>query len=437
MRPFAFLLLLLAFSFSGCLKIQNPHSSLAPGLWRATLQLEPKPNLVNKKGEPLPELMDIQLEDVTQGELPFLMNVVYNENNAIHIEIINGEERIKITDVQIGLDRQTAKDTLLIEFPVFDSYIKAIFEGKIIEGEWVVNNRKDYRIPFSAVHGQDHRFTTLKKKPIMDISGNWEATFEVDTDNPFKAIAQFKQNGNHLSGTFTTETGDYRFLEGTVQEDKFYLSTFDGAHAFLFEGKILPDSILLGSFRSGKHYKVLWEARKNPTFSLPSPDSLTPLNSDRFELSIKNKKGEIITLEDPQYAGKAKLIYLMGTWCPNCRDATRFISQYLTNIPEGKLSVLGLAFEKYREPEKAWAAVERYQQKMNVKYDILLAGYASKKEAADLFPELEKVIAYPTMVFLDKENKIQKVYTGFYGPATAEHENFKKDFDQFVQSLIQ
>ena len=36
-----------------------------------------------------------------------------------------------------------------------------------------------------------------------------------------------------------TETGDYRYLDGVVSGSKMYLSAFDGAHAFLFNKKML------------------------------------------------------------------------------------------------------------------------------------------------------------------------------------------------------
>ena len=55
-----------------------------------------------------------------------------------------------------------------------------------------------------------------------------------------------------------TNTGDDRYLEGQVNGDRLYLSTFDGTHAYLYEAKILPDGQLSGIYRSGNHYKTYW-----------------------------------------------------------------------------------------------------------------------------------------------------------------------------------
>lgn len=266
--PLWVLILMIIAVWGSCIVIENPFTGLPPGPWRAILELEPRSLAENPEGKPLPQLMNLEFEEVTQGELPFNFEVRYTDEQNFYIEIINGEERIKVEDIIIGRDRSTAKDTVVIKLPVYNSYIRAIFEEDVMEGEWVDNSRENYRIPFKAYQGQAHRFTSLRKTPVMDVSGRWEATFGVEGENTYMAIGEFSQEGNHLAGAFLTETGDYCSLEGTVQEDKLYLSSFDGAHAFLFEAKILPDSTLIGSLRSGKHYKTLWKARANPDFEL-------------------------------------------------------------------------------------------------------------------------------------------------------------------------
>jgi thiol-disulfide isomerase/thioredoxin len=422
-----------------CIVIENQFEGLPPGMWRGVLQVEPNPIKPNPKGEPLPEKLNLEFEEVLQGELPFTFEVIYDDEQNFHIEIINGEERIRVDDIIMGLDRATAKDTLILNFPVFDSYIKAIYEEKIIEGKWIVNNRgEEYSIPFIATHGEGYRFTTLRKDPMMDISGKWETTFELDSDAPYPAIGEFQQDGNQLTGTFRTETGDYRFLEGTIQENKVYLSCFDGTHAFLFEGKILPDSTMIGSFRSGKHYRTTWAAKRNPDIELADPDTLTYLKEgyDQFEFAFENSDGEMVSLDDPEYQDKVVLVQIFGTYCPNCRDETNFLLDYLKNNPSEDLEVIALAFEKYRNKEKALAAINRFKTQMEVPYEVLLAGYADKSEAAEVLPMLNHVFSYPTLIFLDKSGNVRRIYTGFNGPATSKFEDFKTDFEAFMAQLL-
>ena len=425
---------------TGCLVIENPYSSLAPGTWRAVLELDPKFITPNEKGEPLPEKMNIQFEEVTGGELPFTFEVVYDQPDQFHIEIINGTERIRVDDIQVGKNKTLVKDTIRIDFPLYESYIVALFEENVIEGEWVVKTRENYAIPFIAKHGKNHRFTQLKKAPTMDISGKWAVMFSEDNEEeaPYPAIGEFQQEGNHLTGTFLTETGDYRYLEGTVQANKLYLSTFDGSHAFLFEGKILEDSSIIGTFRSGKHYKTTWRAQKDDSFQLTSADSLTYLTDfqTEFDFAFENEKGEVVSANDPQYQNKVRIVQILGTWCPNCRDETRFLKEYIAENSSEDLAIIGIAFEKHREKADALSAIARYRAGLELPYEILWGGYYIKGEAAKKLPMLNKVVSYPTMIFLDKKGKVRRIHTGFSGPATSAYPAFEKDFKQFMQKLL-
>lgn len=138
----------------------------------------------------------------------------------------------------------------------------------------VVTTRENYAIPFTAKQAEGYRFTPLRKKPVADLTGQWACTFGLaddDGDEPYPAVGEFKQSGNQLTGTFLTETGDYRFLEGTVQGDKLYLSCFDGAHAFLFQGKINADSSLSGAFYSGKPTRPCGKATQKGRLPLGQP----------------------------------------------------------------------------------------------------------------------------------------------------------------------
>lgn len=429
----------MAIGLTACIEIPNPYTALPPGTWRATLKLVPVPVIPNPKGAPIPEKVGLEFEEVTEGALPFNFDVVYTSETDFHILIKNGPEEIKVDDITIGLDRATGKDTVVINFPVFDSYIKAIYEENVMEGQWVVNNRANYSIPFVAKHGKNHRFTTLRKPPMMDITGKWQVQIFED-DEVVPAIGEFQQeaNGNQIVGTFQTETGDYRFLEGTIQDNKVYLSCFDGAHAFLFEAKIREDSSMVGSFRSGKHYRSTWEAKRNDQASLKDPDELTYLKEgyDQFEFSFPNTEGKMVSLDDPQFEGKVKIVQIFGTWCPNCRDETNFLKSYLEEHNSPDLAVIGLAFEKYRAQDKAVERIKTFKNQIGIDYEILAAGYYNKKEAAQALPMLNAVIAYPTLLFLDRNNQVRKIHTGFSGPATSNYDSYQEEFHEFLTQLL-
>jgi peroxiredoxin len=156
-------------------------------------------------------------------------------------------------------------------------------------------------------------------------------------------------------------------------------------------------------------------------------------STEGINFTFPNAEGKAVSLAD--YGQKVKILQIMGTWCPNCWDETRFLTQYVENVPSDKLAVIALAFE--RSPDIAATQIAVYKKKMNLPYEILVAGTSTKKEeAAKALPFISGVMAFPTMVIVDKNNKIRRIHTGFDGPATSKHAEFKKEFDIFVKQLM-
>ena len=220
--------------------------------------------------------------------------------------------------------------------------------------------------------------------------------------------------------------------------DRLYLSCFDGAHAFLFEGKILEDKSITGSFQSGNHYKTTWVAKRNETYELEDPNNLTFLKegADKLSFAFEDPTGKTISLTNEEYKGKVKIVQIFGTWCPNCRDETEFLQEYLKKHPNNDLKVIALAFEKHKDKAKANKVLTTYKNKFDIKYDMVHAGYSNKKEAAQALPMLNHILSYPTMIFVDRNDQVRKIHTGFNGPATSKYQEFTKEFDEFVQGLL-
>ncbi|MFM2269263.1 MAG: hypothetical protein RL757_2704 [Bacteroidota bacterium] len=419
----------------GCVTIDNHFTKIAPGMWRGILRLEESKVTANPKGSPLEEKMNFKFDEATNGELPFQMEVKYTTPEVFEIELINGAERIKVESRDIIFKKGigTDRDTLSILFPVYGSRIEGIVQERMIDGNYI--NAKGIATKLLMRQGDAFRFSTLSKKPDIDISGEWETTLGISDSIPEKAIGEFQQNGNHLSGTFRTETGDYRYLDGEIQANKMYLSTFDGSHLFLFEGKISKDSIY-GIFRSGISYKTLWSAKRNKNFKLRAADSLTFLKPGfaTLDFNFKNTEGKNIAPNNPEYAGKVRIITIMGTWCPNCRDETNFLVEYLHKNKDMNLGVIGLAFE--RSPEAAAKQLPIYKERLKVPYEIAVAATTTQKDqAAKALPALNAIIGYPTMIVMDKKGKVRKIFTGFDGPATSKYKTFQQEFDDLMRKL--
>lgn len=362
-------------------------------------------------------------------QLPFIFD--YHDDNTL--TIYNAEEKIKVTDVLIK------DDSIYIQAPVFEGVFEGVFTEKTITGNFTKPSL-NRRVPFVMKREDGARFNTTSI-PSTDITGNWETVFSPNSDaDRYIAKGIFKQNGTKITGTFRTTTGDYRYLDGAIEGDSLKLSTFDGAHAFLFEAKV-TDSVMNGIFYSGNHWKEPFTAKRNETYELPDASSLTFLKEgyDKFAFSFPDTNGDMVSLEDPEFQDKVVIVQIMGTWCPNCLDETKYYTKYYNENKNDALAFVSLAFEYAPTKEKAFASIKRLQKKVGVPYPILLAQYgtSNKQKAQEKLPMLNHVLSYPTTVFIDKKGTVRKIHTGFNGPATGDkYTTFVNDFKGFVEKLV-
>ena len=372
-----------------------------------------------------------ELEVMDNEILPFNFELSKSASGKYQMEIYNASEVIHVDEIEIS------NDSIIIKTPVFEGYIAGTFTDKSIKGQFIKESL-DRIVPFEAVYGEADRFK-INNSSIENISGVWETEFEPNTDDAYIAKGIFTQRDDKVTGTFRTTTGDYRYLEGVVTGDSLKLSAFDGAHAFLFTAKV-TDSSLNGAFYSGNHSKELFVAKRNDAYELPSADSLTFIKEgyDKFAFSFPNELGESISLEDERFKNKVVIVQIMGTWCPNCLDESKYYIDYLKKNSSSEVEIVALAFEYAKTKEGAFKSIKRMKDRIGVGYPVLLAQFGSsdKDKAQQKLPMLNHVLSYPTSIFIDKKGNVRKIHTGFNGPATGEKFiEFKKEFEAFVKEL--
>lgn len=432
MNRYAFVWLVVCIIFSSCITVQNSYTKLPPGQWRGILKLTDPDEVIAPVS-----VSDAQAKVIDYFELPFNMEVSYDEAGEMEIVFLNGEERIPIKEIHFERDNTSAKDTLLLGFPEYDTRINAFYEENFIEGNWHVDYKKGYKIPILLQFGQTHRFIDYKVEETYNFAGKWDVVFEFDNpEEAYPAVGEFKQDGNSLSGTFLTETGDYRYLDGNAYGDKLRLSVFDGSHAFLFSGSVNQDTIY-GEFRSGKHYKSNWIATRNKGENiLQSPNNMTQSTADGrpIDFSFKNSKSELVSIKDDKYKGKIKLINIMGTWCPNCKDEIQYLKQLKKDYPN--VEIISIAFERYREESKVMNVLSRYKSVMEMDWPLLHGGYADKKETSEILSFVDKIYSYPTMIMVDRDDTVIDIHTGFNGPATSLYADFNQGFRKKLEQHL-
>jgi thiol-disulfide isomerase/thioredoxin len=387
--------------FCGC---SNSGLQLPTGTWRGEISLQGK-------------------------KLPFNFEVT-KLGEKYSASLINLGERLELDEVRFE------GDSVIFGMHIFDAELKAKVSGDSLTGFFVKKFENDYRLPFKASAGQDFRFgKTSAETP--DFSGKYEVMFS-NPDESTVAVGIFERTEKGMAGTFLTPTGDYRYLEGNVENGQLQLSTFDGHHAFLFTAKRSGDT-LRGDYWSGKSFHQQWIGVKNEQAKLPDAESLTFLKEgyDKIDFNFPDINQNMITPSDDRYKNKVLILQIFGTWCPNCMDETKFLTQWYKENQDRGVEILGMAYERKDDFGYASERVKKMKEKLGVGYDFVIAGTYDKVKASESLPMLNQVLAFPTTIFIGKDGKVKHIRTGFEGPGTGiYYDQFKQRFNDVVNELL-
>ncbi len=360
------------------------------------------------------------------GDLPFGLDLERKGQGWVAY-LINGRERLEVTDVTVTGTK------IDIRMPGYENRLTAVAAGNRWQGELVLDKLggKDQHIPLHAEPSRPYRFFPREPGAVANVAGRWSVTFAEDNGPSETAVGEFTQSHDVVTGTVLTDTGDHRFLAGQVHGDELYLSTFDGAHVFLYKAKILPDGSLAGDFWSGAAYHERWTAKRDAQAALRDAYSLTSMRpgAKSFDFAFPDLSGNLVSSKDPRFRGKVLIVALSGSWCPNCHDEAAFLAPLYRDYRARGLEIVALMFEHFGDFDRAAAATTRFRQHYGIEYTTLIAGVSDKDDAARKLPMLDRVYAFPTMIFIDRKGEVRKIHTGYSGPATGEH------YTQFVAEI--
>jgi thiol-disulfide isomerase/thioredoxin len=376
---------------------------------------------------------------VRQDSNTVVFNIeVATEDNETVLYVVNADERIKITPVVI------TNDSVNFSMPTFESSFKAKRNADgSLQGIWIKGTSRDFQNwKFHALPNQSFRFAKNQGSAKYDITGKWDVTITRANGTPRKALAEFEQDGDVLTGSFLTPSGDYRFLEGIVTGDSLKLSTFDGAHAYTFYAKIASaERISGGVYLSGFNGKETWSAIKDRNAKEPVQEQPTKLRPGQSKLNFtfKDLDGKPVSINDERFKNKVVVVQLMGSWCPNCLDETKFLSEFYDKNRSKGVEIVSLAYEYSTDWDRSVKSLRKFQKLFNVQYPMLITGVTSSddQKTEKTLPELTPIRSFPTSIFLDRKGKVREIHSVFYGPGTKKYfEEYTKIFAAIVEGLL-
>jgi thiol-disulfide isomerase/thioredoxin len=395
-----------------CVAACGKHTSreLQPGSYRAVLELP--------GGRSLPFGLDVAVEEA--GPVLYL---------------INGDERVRVAEVVAQPGKLSAR------MPGYESTLTATISGGQLSGAvtLVHTDGRTLELPFEARLGETWRFHAEPLSDNADLAGRWDVAFTGGKGERVRAVAEFEQHFEQVTGTVILPADDQRYLAGEVRDEELRLSRFDGGAAVLYEATLDAKGRLVGEAWTDRGGLQRFVATRNADADVDAHAVATRLLNPEAGLvfSARDLDGRTVSSRDPQFQGKVLLVTLAGSWCPNSHDEARMLAQLDRRYRARGLVVVSLMFEQHAEVERAVAAVRRFRAANAIDYPTLVAGRMDKGLASAALPQLEAVRAYPTALFVDRSGRVRKIHTGFAGPATrVRHELLVQEFEQTIEQLL-
>ena len=369
------------------------------------------------------------------GALPFNFIIQKgSEAKRFNINLQNGAEKFNLGESFFR------GDSLIIPFDLYDSEIScALSSPNQMNGYWTKkrNGKAIFRIPFQAIAGSTQRFIAPAAANV-NVTGKYIADFWADESSHSPGVLILDQKGNHVTGTVLKPSGDYRFLQGNVIADSLFLSYFDGSGVYLFKTKVTKSKIE-GLFYTGLAGKRNMIAQKDAKASLPDLKKLTYLKPgfDRVSFKLPTPDGRSISLSDARYQNKVVIIELMGSWCPNCIDESRFLAPFYRKYQSKGVEVIGMAFEYSPDIAVSGPKIANFKKKIGIDYEVVFAGTPNDETIAQVLPMLHKINGYPTTFIIDKKGIVREIHTGFTGPGSGVYyTDWIQEFEKTIQTLL-
>jgi thiol-disulfide isomerase/thioredoxin len=279
------------------------------------------------------------------------------------------------------------------------------------------------------LQARPHQALPKPTAPPAKLDGEWE-THIVDRPGPGQQLF-LQQKGSEIKGTILRLDGDDGALVGHVDGNHFTMSHFSGDRPAVMEGDLQPDGTIDLRLGARKMTALRPDAARARNLTPPNnPNTWAHAKNpdEPFHFRFPDVNGKLYT--EDNFRGKALIVTITGSWCPNCRDEAPFLGElYQRYHPKG-LEIAALCFEDAADTEHV--QLRAFVRKFGIQYPTLLPGDSSK--LLEAVPQIENLSAYPTSIYIGRDGRVRSVHTGF--PSSGAGEELTRTKEE-IRTLVE
>ncbi len=342
----------------------------------------------------------------------------------------DGDRRIPSNSGTINGDR------LHLHFDTYNADLDATLRDGALNGNYTVHKAKKDLV--RAVSASRMTEAAKPSEPSSSpLAGDWELR-GMDGKEPVAWKMVVRENGPEVNAAILRLDGDTGALTGTFRDGTLSISHFSGARPALLEGTVKPDGTLDLTLDRKVKLTGVRAADAAARGLPPEPDAFhttTVKNADEpLRFSAPDLNGQTVSASDARFRGKAMVVSIGGSWCPNCMDEAPFLIDLYRKYHARGLEIVGLNFES-GDTDYDRKRVRSFVDRYGVPYPVLIAG--TTDQVAEKLPQLVRFSAFPTTIFVGRDGCVKGIHDGFASVATGvEHEKLKQETDEMVERLL-
>lgn len=368
---------------------------------------------------------------VEDRQVPFRMEFE-GEGVKLRAAVLDGDHRWWSSSAQVEGGQ------LAVRWDYYDATLEAKLEGGELKGSYRRQGRgRRIQYGFSAKPWKQQAST---KEAVPNIQGAWR--IEAESQSRARVMkGLFRQSGSEVSGTVQRIDGDFGTLEGRWQGNVLRLSHFDLIRATLVEIRQAGPGKLEGVFDGRQKFTAIpmKQAEAAGMVAPPDPARYTGVKEpgEAFRFKFNDLDGRPVELEDERFRGRAVIVSITGSWCPNCHDEAPFLKSLYERWRGQGLEVVSVFFEYTGEAARDHEQIRLFMKRHGMNWTVLYAGIIEDGAVERAFPQLAGFGAFPTTIFLGRDHRVASVHAGFAGPANREeHESLKREMAELTERLI-
>ena len=331
--------------------------------------------------------------------------------------------------------------SLVLDLAHYDGKLVARLEGDRLAGTFTraIPSGK-FDVPFRAVRVAPALPKPPKGSPSL--TGDWGVDMG-EGEKASRLLATFWQDGGRATGTLLGSTGDFGPMHGTWDGKALVLTVFDGVFIYRLDGTVGADGALSGTFRARNGVPTPWKGRRLEAAGaakwLPDGGSIVRAKDPqaRVAFAFPSAPGKVVSLDDAELKDMPVVVSISGSWCPNCHDEAPVLEEIYRRYRGKGLAVVSLSYEYTEDAERSFRQIGRFRERHGITYPILFAGTSKAASGSSPISLLDGWQGYPTTLYLDRNHRIVKAYSGFDGPSTGPRFAVqKKEIEETVKGLL-